>query len=40
MYFAIDEFNSQIVVSIPTDNSFKDREVYEDLVDGIKKEIE
>ena len=37
---AVDESNSQIMAVVLSDNSFKDNEVFEDLVDRVDAEIE
>jgi hypothetical protein len=40
LHLGVDESNSQIVAMVLTDNSFKDNEVYEDLIDDVDDEIE
>lgn len=39
LHLAVNESNSQIEAVVLTDNSFKDSEVFEDLVDGVDGEI-
>lgn len=40
LHLAVDEANSQIMAVVLTDNSFKDNQVFEDLIDGVDGEIE
>ena len=40
LHLAIDESNSQIVAVVLSDNSFKDNQLYEDLIDSADEDIE
>lgn len=40
LHLAVDESNSQIVAVVLSDNSFKDNQLYEDLVDSADEDIE
>ena len=39
IHLAVDESNSQILATVLTDNSFRDNQVFDDLIDGIDREI-
>lgn len=39
LHLAVDESNSQIIAVSLSDNSFKDNELFEDLIDGLEEEI-
>ena len=40
LHLGVDEKNSQIVAAVLTDNSFKDNEVFDDLLDQVGEDIE